>query len=107
VAPTSRDPEAPPADRQIDDLPAVPPGPPADSAERSVGTAFGAAAELDASGQSGLARELHDAAATAFFDGFQIAILVAAAIALAGAVPPHRRDSVSVHPDSGDGGDDV
>jgi EmrB/QacA subfamily drug resistance transporter len=74
------------ADRLIESLPAQLPGSLADSAERSVGTAFGAAAQLDAAGQSGLAQGLHDAASTAFFDGFQIAVLVAAAIALGGAV---------------------
>jgi hypothetical protein len=58
--------------RLIDDLPAVLPGPVAESAERSVGTAFGAAAELDAAGQSGLARGLHDAASTAFFEAFRL-----------------------------------
>jgi predicted MFS family arabinose efflux permease len=61
------------------------PGPTADAAHRSVGTAFGAAARIDAAGQPDLAQSLHQAASTAFFDGFQIAVLVAAGIALAGA----------------------
>ena len=74
------------ASRLTEALPAHLPGSIADSAERSVGTAFGAAAQLDAGGQSGLAQGLHDAASTAFFDGYQTAILVAAGIALAGAV---------------------
>ena len=58
----------------------------ADSAQRSVGTAFGAAEQLDDAGQPSLALGLHDAASNAFFDGFQTAVLVAVAIALAGAV---------------------
>jgi hypothetical protein len=67
-------------------LPAQLPGSVADAAHRSVGTAFGAADRLDATGQPGLAQGLHHAASTAFFDGFQIAVLVAAGIALAGAI---------------------
>ena len=47
----------------------------ADAAERSVGGAFGAADQLAASGQGGLAGALHDAASAAFFDGFEIACL--------------------------------
>jgi EmrB/QacA subfamily drug resistance transporter len=74
------------ASRLTEALPAQLPGSLADSAERSVGTAFGSAAQLQAGDQSGLAQGLHDAASTAFFDGFQIAVLVAAGIALAGAV---------------------
>ena len=67
-------------------LPARFPGQIADSAQRSVGTAFGAADRLDAAGQTGLAGSLHDAASAAFFHGFETAVFVAAAIALAGAV---------------------
>jgi hypothetical protein len=52
---------------------------------RSVGSALGAASELSG-GHPDLARAVHDAASTAFFDGFQVAVLVAAGIALAGAV---------------------
>jgi EmrB/QacA subfamily drug resistance transporter len=70
----------------IDSLPAQLPASTADSSQRSVGTAFGAAAHLDAAGQSSIAQGLHDAASSAFFDGFQTAVLVAAAIALCGAV---------------------
>jgi EmrB/QacA subfamily drug resistance transporter len=72
--------------RLTDGLPAQLAGSVADSAERSVGTAFGAAAHFEAAGQPVLAQALHDTASSAFFDGFQIAVLVAAAIALAGAV---------------------
>jgi hypothetical protein len=46
------------------------------------GTAFGAAAQLDAAGQGSLALGLHGAATNAFFDGFQTAVLVAVAIHL-------------------------
>ena len=62
------------------------PGTAADAAERSVGGAFAAADQLQASGQGALAGALHDAASTAFFDGFEIACLVAAGVAIAGAV---------------------
>jgi hypothetical protein len=51
-----------------------------------VGTAFGAAAQLGASGHSSLAASLRDAASAAFFHGFQTSVLVAAGIAVAGAV---------------------
>jgi hypothetical protein len=56
----------------------------ASSAHRSVGSAFGTAARLDAGGHTALARTLHDAATTAFFHGFQAACLVAAGIAAVG-----------------------
>jgi EmrB/QacA subfamily drug resistance transporter len=74
------------ATRLTDALPATVPGPIADGARRSVGTAFGIVDQLPATGQSGLAQVLHDAASSAFFDGFQAAVLVAAGIALGGAV---------------------
>jgi EmrB/QacA subfamily drug resistance transporter len=67
-------------------LPAHLPQAVADGAHRSVGTAFGAAARLQAAGHPKLAGRLHDAASTAFFDGFETAVLVAAGIALAGAI---------------------
>jgi hypothetical protein len=51
-----------------------------------VGAALGAADQLAATGHGGLAVALRDAASAAFFDGFEIACLVAAAVALAGAV---------------------
>jgi EmrB/QacA subfamily drug resistance transporter len=72
--------------RLADALPAAIPASIADSAQRSVGTALGIAAHLDASGRPALAQGLHQAASTAFFDGFQIAVLVAVGITLAGAV---------------------
>ena len=58
----------------------------ASAAHRSVGGAFGAATQLDAIGQTGLARTVRDAASTAFFHGFSTACLVAAAVSAAGAV---------------------
>jgi Major Facilitator Superfamily len=48
--------------------------------------AFGAAGELGASGDDRLADALHDAASGAFFHGFEAAVLIAAGIAVAGAV---------------------
>jgi hypothetical protein len=51
-------------------------------ARRSVGAAFEAAAKLG--GADGAA--LHDAAATAFFHGFEVACVVAAAVAVTGAI---------------------
>ena len=74
------------ASRLAESLPAGIPGSIADSAQRSVGTAFGIAAQLDAAGRPTVARQLHEAASNAFFDGFQIAVLVAVAITLVGAV---------------------
>jgi hypothetical protein len=70
----------------------------ADLAHRSVGGAFDAATELNARHHAALGRALHDAAASAFFDGFAVACLVAAGAAVGGAVmaavlipaqPPH------------------
>jgi EmrB/QacA subfamily drug resistance transporter len=58
----------------------------ADGAHRSVGTALGTAGQLEATGHPLLATRLHDAASTAFFHGFETAVLVAAGIALAGSV---------------------
>jgi EmrB/QacA subfamily drug resistance transporter len=58
----------------------------ADAAQESVGGALGAADQLAASGQGGLAALLRDSASAAFFDGFQVACLVAAAVAIAGAL---------------------
>jgi EmrB/QacA subfamily drug resistance transporter len=74
------------ASRLTESLPAHLPASIADSAHRSVGTAFGAAARLDALGQHGLAQGLHDAASSAFFHGFHSAVLAAVGIALIGAV---------------------
>src|SRR5262245_31812019 len=67
-------------------LPAQVPASVADSAERSVGTAFGIASQLDAAGRPALAQDLHQAASNAFFDGFQTSVLVAVAVTLVGAV---------------------
>jgi hypothetical protein len=61
------------------------PGAAADAADRSVGGALGAADQLAATGHGGLAAALRDAASGAFFHGFEIACLVAAAVAIAGA----------------------
>src|SRR5262249_47379951 len=63
----------------------LPPAAPA-VAHRSVGGAFQTAAQLDAGHHAALANMLHQAASSAFFDGFSVACLVAAAVALAGAV---------------------
>jgi EmrB/QacA subfamily drug resistance transporter len=74
------------SDRLVSALPARLPGAAATSAEQSVGAAFGASAELQATGRTGLAQALHDAASSAFFDGFEVACLVAAGVAVAGAL---------------------
>jgi EmrB/QacA subfamily drug resistance transporter len=71
--------------RLTDELPAGLPAGVADGADRSVGTAFGAADQLAAGGDTGVAGALHDAASAAFFYGFETAVLVAAGIAVAGA----------------------
>jgi EmrB/QacA subfamily drug resistance transporter len=87
------------------ELPAGLPAGVADSAHRSVGTAFGGAGELAGAGQTGLGRDLHDAASAAFFSGFETAVLVAAGVAVAGAVAalvllPSQPPAVSaVHPE--------
>jgi EmrB/QacA subfamily drug resistance transporter len=62
------------------------PGGAADAADRSVGGALGAADQLAATGHSDLAAALRDGASAAFFHGFETACLVAAAVAIAGAV---------------------
>jgi hypothetical protein len=74
------------ASRLTSALPGELPSSVADTAHRSVGSAFGAAGQVAASGHPQLAGALQDAASTSFFDGFQVAVLVAAGIALAGAV---------------------
>ena len=74
------------ASRLTEALPAQLPASIVDSAQRSVGTAFGTAAQLDAGGQSGLGQALHNGASSAFFDGFQTAVLVAAGVAILGAI---------------------
>jgi hypothetical protein len=62
------------------------PGGAADAADRSVGGALGAADQLAAAGHGDLAAALRESAAAAFFHGFETACLVAAAVAIAGAV---------------------
>jgi hypothetical protein len=55
-------------------------------AHKSVGGAFQTAAQLGTGHHTALARILYQAASNAFFDGFSLACLVAAGIAVAGAV---------------------
>jgi EmrB/QacA subfamily drug resistance transporter len=62
------------------------PSPAADAAKGSVGGALGAADQLAAGGHGDLASALRDSASAAFFHGFEIACLVAAAVAIAGAL---------------------
>jgi EmrB/QacA subfamily drug resistance transporter len=83
------------------------PGPAADAAENSVGGALGAADRLAAGGHGDLATTLHDAASAAFFNGFETACLVAAGVAIAGALvalallPAHpSRDEETPEPDA-------
>jgi EmrB/QacA subfamily drug resistance transporter len=66
-------------------LPAQVPDTAAHAAQSSVGAAYAAAAQLDAAGQTGIARTLRSAASMAFFDGFGAACLVGAGVAIAGA----------------------
>jgi EmrB/QacA subfamily drug resistance transporter len=91
-------------------LPAHVPDTVARAAHSSVGAAFTAAAQLDAAGQTGTALTLRDAASTAFFDGFAAACLVAAGVAIAGAVmaatllpaqPPGRNHPAAARRDAG------
>src|SRR5262249_21657631 len=67
-------------------LPARLPEAAATAAKQSVGAAFVAADRLEGAGRAGLAQTLRDAAASAFFDGFEVACLVAAGVAVAGAL---------------------
>ena len=62
------------------------PGPAAGAAKDSVGGALGAADQLAAGGHGDLATTLREAASAAFFHGFEIACLVAAGVAIAGAL---------------------
>ncbi|HEX8053266.1 MAG TPA: MFS transporter [Thermoleophilaceae bacterium] len=68
--------------RLVDALPAGVPGPQADAAEDSVGAALALA------GRAGpaLGDRIHEAAASAFFDGMSSGLLVAAGVAAVGAV---------------------
>ncbi|HEV3230239.1 MAG TPA: MFS transporter [Solirubrobacteraceae bacterium] len=56
------------------------------AAHSSAGAALGIAGRLSHRGHAGLARAVHDAASSAFFHGFSAGNLVAAGVALAGAV---------------------
>jgi hypothetical protein len=67
-------------------LPAGLPTEAADAAHDSVGGAFIAAQRVADAGLGPMADQLHDAAASAFFAGFAIGCLVAATVALIGAV---------------------
>jgi EmrB/QacA subfamily drug resistance transporter len=58
----------------------------ASAAHSSVGGALGAADQLDVAGQGDLAAALRENASAAFFHGFETACLMAAAVAVAGAV---------------------
>ena len=55
-------------------------------AHDSIGAALSIASRLGAAGRPGLASAVHDAASRAFFHGFSAGVLVAAGIAVAGAV---------------------
>src|SRR5947209_5941469 len=79
---------------------ALPPGLPArlgQTAHASVGAALTAAGKLSHAGHPALAMALHDAASSAFFNGFHAANFVSAAVAAAGALmalvllPAHPR----------------
>src|SRR5437773_1522510 len=81
---------------------ALPPSLPAqaaDAARESVGGAFIAAQRVAAAGLGSVAAQLRDAASRAFFDGFAIGCLVAAGVALLGALaaavllPAHPLDA--------------
>jgi EmrB/QacA subfamily drug resistance transporter len=74
------------ASRLTDTLTANVPDTVAGTAQRSVGEAFGAAAQLQAGGHADVARALHDTASAAFFHGFEAACLVAAAVSAVGAI---------------------
>jgi len=74
------------ASRLGDLLPAAIPASVADPAKESVGAALGVAGEASRAGHPGVARAIGDAANSAFFSGFHAGDLVAAGVALAGAV---------------------
>jgi EmrB/QacA subfamily drug resistance transporter len=67
-------------------LPAGLPAQAAVAARESVGGAFIAAQHVAAAGFPGLATQLKDAASNAFFSGFEVGCLVAAGVALVGAI---------------------
>ncbi len=72
--------------RLADSLSASVPGPIVSSARRSVGAALEVAGRLDSAGHPGVARSVRAAASDAFFHGFQLAVLVAVGVAIAGVV---------------------
>ena len=74
------------ASRLASVLPAGVPGAVARTAHGSVGAALSAAGKLAAGGHPALGAALHNAASSAFFDGFHAANYVAAGVAGVGAV---------------------
>ena len=72
--------------RLTNSLPARLPGHLAQAAHSSVGGALETADGLASAGQLGLAGAVHHAASQGFFDGFSASCLVAAAVAVAGAI---------------------
>ncbi len=74
------------ATRLARSLPATLPPPLARTAQRSVGGAFAVADHVDATRSHALGEQVRSAASAAFFHGLQTAVLVAAAVAMLGAV---------------------
>jgi len=74
------------ASRLTTSLPAALPHPLTSLARQSVGAAFGVSGQLAASGQSAAAAAVHQAATSAFDHGLSVGCVVAAAVALAGAL---------------------
>jgi hypothetical protein len=74
------------ASRLTSSLPAAVPPALANLARQSVGAAFGLSGQLSAHGQSTAAAAVHQAATSAFDHGLSVGCVVAAAIALAGAL---------------------
>ncbi len=74
------------ASRLTTSLPAALPHPLTSLARQSVGAAFGVSGQLAANGQSAAAAAVHQAATSAFDHGLSVGCVVAAAIALAGAL---------------------
>jgi MFS transporter, DHA2 family, multidrug resistance protein len=76
--------------RVTERLPAPLPGDALSATKRSIGGAMSAAEQLTATGHAALAAAVRDIASDAFFHGFEVAVLVAAAIALVGAAASAR-----------------
>ncbi len=74
------------ADRLTSGLPAGLPANAASAAHGSLGAALSVSGDLRQAGHPALAAALHDAASSAFFDGFHTANYVAAGVAAAGAL---------------------